>query len=300
MVQAATLRYWPHDRQFIKVDFSEGGMDAQPEGHMQKARKEEAVFVAITFGVTWLIWLGAYAISISANASLPFKDWLIRLGTAVPSVMGLVLAYVYNDETKSLKTLLRSLIKYKAPPAWWIYTIALFPLVLFISWLIFSRMGGETPPSQFPIWFIPLAFFYILVFMGPLGEELGWRGFLLDRLMRYGLAKAGSALGVIWFAWHIPLFFIQGTIQSELAKMGPGLALAGYLIYTTCISLLITVLYARTKGNLLLCVIFHTICNLSLGVAPLILAKSGAAVLLVVLILITALTVWLNRQKRKI
>jgi len=37
--------------------------------------------------------------------------------------------------------------------------------------------GGTLPQMQFSPWFIPIAFVYILIFMGPLGEEAGWRGF---------------------------------------------------------------------------------------------------------------------------
>lgn len=73
----------------------------------------------------------------------------------------------------------------------------------------------------------------------------------------------------------------------------------GYFCYITCISLLIAVLYARMKGNLLLCVVFHTVCNLSLGVAPLILTKLGAAVLLAVLAAATAVAGKANEGEQK-
>jgi len=38
-----------------------------------------------------------------------------------------------------------------------------------------------------------------------LGEELGWRGFLLPRLMVLGKIRAYLLLGVIWGLWHAPL-----------------------------------------------------------------------------------------------
>jgi membrane protease YdiL (CAAX protease family) len=37
-----------------------------------------------------------------------------------------------------------------------------------------------------------------------LGEELGWRGFLWDRLRPYGL-KGKVLLGIIWGLWHAPI-----------------------------------------------------------------------------------------------
>lgn len=124
--------------------------------------------------------------------------------------------------------------------------------------------------------------------MGPLGEEFGWRGFLLKHfLSEWSILKSGLVLGVIWSVWHIPLFFIQSTVQHEISKMGLEIAIIGYLLYTVCISLLITVLYFYTDGNLLLCMVFHTSCNLSLGVVPVIMIKRGGAVLLITLVIVT-------------
>lgn len=40
-----------------------------------------------------------------------------------------------------------------------------------------------------------------------LGEELGWRGFLLPRLMVLGKGKAYALLGVLWGLWHAPLIW---------------------------------------------------------------------------------------------
>ncbi len=38
-----------------------------------------------------------------------------------------------------------------------------------------------------------------------LGEELGWRGFLLPRLMPLGKTRAYPLIGLIWGLWHVPL-----------------------------------------------------------------------------------------------
>jgi membrane protease YdiL (CAAX protease family) len=42
--------------------------------------------------------------------------------------------------------------------------------------------------------------------VGSLGEELGWRGFLLPRLHSLmGFTKASLATGLIWSIWHFPV-----------------------------------------------------------------------------------------------
>jgi membrane protease YdiL (CAAX protease family) len=47
----------------------------------------------------------------------------------------------------------------------------------------------------------------IINFIFGLGEEIGWRGFLLPRLMPLGKTKAYLILGIIWGLWHAPLIF---------------------------------------------------------------------------------------------
>ena len=58
-------------------------------------------------------------------------------------------------------------------------------------------------------------FLVSMLVAGPLAEEPGWRGTAYPRLRasmnRY---QAGLVLGVVWAIWHLPLFFIPGTIQA--------------------------------------------------------------------------------------
>jgi CAAX protease family protein len=55
------------------------------------------------------------------------------------------------------------------------------------------------------------AYNYSTLLGGPLFEEPGWRGFALSRLeSRFGPARAGLMLGVIWAAWHLPFFWYPG------------------------------------------------------------------------------------------
>jgi hypothetical protein len=94
-----------------------------------------------------------------------------------------------------------------------------------------------------------------------LGEELGWRGFLLPELeKRYGSLPASVLIGVIWTAWHAPLFWAPaGTSISG----GPVtlLAVATFLTRLIGWSFLFTWLSRISRGSILLPIAMHTSIN---------------------------------------
>jgi membrane protease YdiL (CAAX protease family) len=86
--------------------------------------------------------------------------------------------------------------------------------------------------------------------LGPLGEEFGWRGYLLPRLVRKtALAPALLAVGVIWGIWHWPLLY-----QSVIAA--PGREIATILVGVMYMSVVIGIAYLRS-GSLLLAMLMH-------------------------------------------
>jgi membrane protease YdiL (CAAX protease family) len=88
-------------------------------------------------------------------------------------------------------------------------------------------------------------------------EEIGWRGFLLPHLLkRYRPLVATLILGLIWGGlWHgYADYFGVGdkgwATWPLIALLGPGLL--------TAWSLILTRVFERTRGNLLLAMLMHT------------------------------------------
>jgi membrane protease YdiL (CAAX protease family) len=50
---------------------------------------------------------------------------------------------------------------------------------------------------------------------GAIGEQIGWSGFLLPRLVeRYGFTRAAFINGAVWATWHFPILFFADYFDS--------------------------------------------------------------------------------------
>ena len=149
---------------------------------------------------------------------------------------------------------------------------ALTVFMVAINFAIPAIMGGlssETSPGLEKMGFsghIPLYLTLIVIplfFFGGGSEELGWRGVLqpeLEKKMHF--IPATMITTVVWTLWHAPLWFMEGTGQSEinfglffLAVIGLSFALATI---------------RRVSGSVWLCVLFHCGINAIQGTFPVI------------------------------
>jgi membrane protease YdiL (CAAX protease family) len=89
------------------------------------------------------------------------------------------------------------------------------------------------------------------------GQEPGWRGFALPRLIaRFGPIVGTLILGTAWAFWHLPLFMIAGTPQY-----GTGLIPFGLLLIAW--SMVITLIMVHVRGSVVVpAMLFHASANL--------------------------------------
>jgi membrane protease YdiL (CAAX protease family) len=98
-----------------------------------------------------------------------------------------------------------------------------------------------------------LGSFLPLLILGPLSEEIGWRGYALERPQtRWNALTSSLIIGLVWALWHLPLFMMEGTSQHEL-----GLPFIGFLVGFVANSILYTWLYNNTKQSLWSAILLH-------------------------------------------
>jgi membrane protease YdiL (CAAX protease family) len=91
---------------------------------------------------------------------------------------------------------------------------------------------------------------------GPLGEELGWRGYLTPRLLKTQNAVVTSlVVGFLWGIWHLPLY-ANGVFSTFYG----GLEFTVGLMLT---SVIMTAVLLHTRGSVLLAILYHWMMNVS-------------------------------------
>ncbi|WP_329043915.1 CPBP family intramembrane glutamic endopeptidase [Streptomyces sp. NBC_01422] len=111
----------------------------------------------------------------------------------------------------------------------------------------------------------PAAFLVSMVISGPLSEEPGWRGTAYPRMRAtMGRFRIALALGVIWAVWHMPLFFIDGTVQNDLGLATPG----GVLFAVGNIPMAMLVTCAYERAGVLASIAVHFAVNTTMVLLP--------------------------------
>ena len=100
----------------------------------------------------------------------------------------------------------------------------------------------------------------LLIFtIGPLGEEAGWRGFLLPKLLeRHNALTCSLLLGVIWGMWHFPLSFTSSSFEEIYRDP---ISWLSYSLLVICFSIQFTVIFLHTRSSLLIAMLFHWVIN---------------------------------------
>ncbi len=224
-------------------------------------------YFILTFLLSWGSWVPA---ALLGQTSTEFPTILLfLLGGFGPSIAGIWLTYRQADHSERRDLWRRLSDARRIGPGWYIVIIAFFPVIFALTYGINALVGGTTPGMDAlkqvavqPLVLISLVISGIVA--GPLSEELGWRGFALDRLQaRWTTWKANLLLGALWWAWHLPLFFIRGTTQH---KFGVGtLPFWLFLINIFPLTFLITRVYNANRRSLLSAVMLHFFFNFTLG-----------------------------------
>jgi len=217
-------------------------------------------FFAFSHGWTWLCW-GVVAV------------WGVELWTSPPAMavfaiggLGLPVGGAYmtwrTAGREGLRDLGRRLVEPgRLSPWWWAVVLGLQPAIKLAAGGLALLLGATDAPfdleqaTALALQPVDLLLYLGFVFLlGPLPEEIGWRGYLLDRLqVRVTALGASILVGIAWFAYHWPLFFIAGYY----ARAGGAPDLLQFGIAIVLGAILYTWIYNHTDRSVLAVIVFH-------------------------------------------
>ncbi len=232
-------------------------------------------FYTLTFGVTWgiaaMLLLARPQVE-AVTGTFSTHSWLYFLAVYSPTLSAIVLTAA-RDGGAGLRRLGRRAVAWRVPLRFYVLVLVGWPVMDYVArvlqWAItgqpVSLLPWHTTPAAdgLPWYLLPALLISTLVLdAGPLGEEIGQRGYVLPRLLaRRSALVAALEVGVVWGAWHIPAFFISGTAQHDLA-----LGLGWLILGATANSVLMTWISIRTGGGVLVAgVLVHLMINVAVS-----------------------------------
>lgn len=245
-------------------------------------------------GITWFcalamlgsLSIGAVVWNLDGGLANPVARYILMGGMCTPAIAALLTSFfIVKDQNK--KSLFGFRLGHQWPRHWAIHwfiwpllslgalvigdLLGLYPLDLEFSGfaaMVTTPMphGSPNPLSEMPVELLAglslLACLFAPIVNAPVmfGEELGWRGYLLPKLMPLGSTWAILISGLIWGIWHAP-FILLGHNYPQHPVLGVFLMVGFCVIVGTLIG------WSRIKtGSLWPAIIAHGALNGSAGV----------------------------------
>lgn len=157
------------------------------------------------FGALVLLFGGVFYVAGPLVGSLSAITRSNVPGAALMFICPAIAALIVAHHARALKDLV-SRLHWPTWSWWWLPAIAVMPVVIVLSSLS-TGFGG----FQFTGWLSPVALGAVYL-VSAFGEEVGWTGFALPRLLRlFGELPSALLLGLFWSLWHVVPFWEAGN-----------------------------------------------------------------------------------------
>jgi membrane protease YdiL (CAAX protease family) len=230
-----------------------------------KSFNEILLFFLITIGSSFLVFWGPLAIyqipTINFVEGPVGPIWAILLfiiGGFVPSFTAIFLTGIKEGKT-GLNKLWKKATFFRLPLKWYVAVLGIVLLGTVFQIIVILMLEK---PFDFKQFYLQSGSFLPLIILGPLSEEIGWRGYALPRLQKKWNALASSViLGFFWSLWHFPLFYMPGTTQNTF-----NIPFISFMTGLIAISIIYTWIFNNTGQSVWSAIFFHWIFTYALQV----------------------------------
>ena len=204
-------------------------------------------FLIITFAIMIVFW-GSCAL-ISQLFDLTINNMFLRIMHMIGGFSPTIASYISlkrNKEVKCFKEWLKKIFELDC-------NFGVYFLVgIFLS--IYYVLGCLINGFEFGAPIFTLVLIIPMMLFGGGNEEVGWRMILQPELeKRYGFNLATIFTAIIWWIWHLPIFFIKGTANSNMNYF-----LFGIMCLTLCYAL---ATIRKVSKSVFPCILTHCLVN---------------------------------------
>lgn len=198
-------------------------------------------FFAISIGS---FYLGAALLGIVPEALYP----LFIYGTA----LGALLVVAVTEGHAGVRAWGSRIVRWRVGLLWYAVALGLPIALKFAAYGLSLALGAPAPPAEAWGAWAEVPFEFVFVFLTlALGEELGFRGYALPKLLeRHSPLAASLILGVMRVIWHVPLVVLAGDSPWVFA-----IVIAGDILFTW--------IFLHTRGSVLIAMLLHSSLNAS-------------------------------------
>ena len=143
-----------------------------------------------------------------------------------------------------------------------ILTVIMIQVFIFLMVMFFVATNSEADTIfKISSWGMLIYFFLKNLLSGPLGEEIGWRGFALMELQKkHSPLKASIIIGFWWGMWHLPIWFTTGYVGIDLIKY-----MLFFMFAILATTMIMTTFY-NLNQNLIIPITIHQFFNFFIGI----------------------------------
>lgn len=222
------------------------------------SRSDLGLFFGGTFGLSWLTWAMALLAGGRIDETAPYVLYVI--GAFGPTLVAAALWLAGRRRPRGRQP-------FRDVHRWLPAALLLGAAPALVAALLTDSFDVQAAGRQVSALGGPLAVAVFALLTGPLSEEFGWRGYAQPRLRRTLSPWATSvAIGLAWGLWHLPLFLLAGTSQSEIGLFSWRALL--FFVGWVPVSYTIWTVSERLRGGVTAAVVAHTAVNTADGLFP--------------------------------
>jgi membrane protease YdiL (CAAX protease family) len=219
-----------------------------------------AAYVVLAYAFSWAWWV---PMAVAGTTTQPGQAWPTHLPGRIGPALSAVVVTAVTTGADGLRDLGRRAWRWRVSWRWYAVVVATGALLVLAP--IVAAVTSETQPSGTDyvtysgLGVLPAAATFVVVLVvNGFGEEVGWRGFLADRLLPgHGVLRTGLLVAPVWALWHLPMFFYV----ANLVELGPAGAV-GWFVGLTAGSVLLTWLYQGSGRSIAIVALWHATFNM--------------------------------------